>query len=341
MTTPWPLAKLLYNISETNYDSTFSTYRFWYGLGATHGGMSNHQLYNDLLSNPRADLTTLSFEWIPMDKQSRRRGEKPQFTGKGQLIHNDAHLLLRFITDAEKDPILSTHAIGLHDRLCRESLEQFFRKTLDDVPGGWAAEQWLSEFYTRVNLIAHWVNLGYAKLEDVRDYILQSLALQPTVYDHQLNSLMILLRISGATFAAYVDPSIMDRCCALLTPSNLKNRLVLTGLAQVRALISVIKRDYESGTIGDSIPSEKWLGGSSSPSGPPQRKTRSGNPKAPRSCVNSGCNTSGTPKRGGIGSNHLPYPRPIQIFLRREFKVFSSPISVDQHHHLLRRYHLG
>ena len=99
----------------------------------------------------------------------------------GQLIHSNVHLLLRFITDAEIDPALSTYAISLHDRLCHESLEQFFRQSLGFVAPSPDSDQ-LREFYTRTNLIAHWVNLGYVKLEDVRDHILQSLTLQPAVY---------------------------------------------------------------------------------------------------------------------------------------------------------------
>ena len=115
------------------------------------------------------------------------------------------------------------------------------------IPGGWEGPtlEQLCEFYTRVNLIAHWVNLGYVELEDVRDHILQSLAFQPTVHPHQLNSLTILLKISGATFAAYVDSSVMDRCCDLLKPSNFRNRPVLNELAEVRALLLTAKINYE------------------------------------------------------------------------------------------------
>ena len=96
-----------------------------------------------------------------------------------------------------------------------------------------------------MNLIAHWVNLGYVPLEDIRDHILQSLALQPTVYPHQLNSLMIFFKISGATFEAHVDPSVMDRCCDLLKPSNIGGRLVLIDLAEVRILALMIKISHE------------------------------------------------------------------------------------------------
>ena len=52
---------------------------------------------------------------------------------------------------------------------------------------------------------------------------------------------MILLKISGATFAAYVDPSVMDRCCDLLKPTNLGKQLVLIELAEVSAPILTVK----------------------------------------------------------------------------------------------------
>jgi len=229
MDAPWPSVNLLHDLSEENYDYKFSEYRFWIQLGAVHGGVSNHQLDNDILSSTstRPNLITPPFYTL-------------QYIPRGQLIHSNVHLLLRFITDAELDPALSTYAVGLHDRLCRESLEQFFRQSLGFVLSP-NSEQ-LREFYTRTNLIAHWVNLGYVKLEDVRDHILQSLTLQPTEY--RLNSLIILLKISGATFAAYVDPSVMDRCCDLLKPSNLSGKLVLIELAEVIALVLTARISY-------------------------------------------------------------------------------------------------
>ena len=243
---PWPSMKLVYNLSGENYDRTFSAYRFWIKLGAARGGASNHQLYNDVLGS-----VTTRHNWITTPQWDYSStvyyNDAPQYVRRGQLIHSNVHLLPRFITDAELDPALSTYAIGLNDRLCRESLDQFFRQNLDYIPGGWeepTSEQ-LREFYTRVNLIAHWVNLGYVKLEDIRDHILQSLAFQPTVHPYQLNSLIILLKLSGATFAAYVDPSVMDRCCDLLKPSNLCNQLVLFELAEVRMPILTVKINYE------------------------------------------------------------------------------------------------
>ena len=246
MDTSWPLIKLVYDIYEGNYDRTFSAYRFWIKLGTTRGGVSNDQLYEDILGSFAKGHSRITTPWL--DRHSTIQYDNVnQNVPRGHLIHSGAHLLPRFITDAELDPVLSTYAIGLHDRLCRESLDQFFRQNLDYIPGEWeepTSEQ-LCEFYTRVNLIAHWVNLGHVQLEDVRNHILQSLAFHPPVHPHQLNSLMIFLRISGATFAAYVDPSVMDRCCDLLKPSNLSFKLVPFYLAEVRAPILTVKMDCE------------------------------------------------------------------------------------------------
>ena len=217
------LTRFLCNLSKGNYDRTFSAYRFWIEVGPAFEAISKDQLYNDILSNTKPELITIPTS--PMD---------------GRLIHTTVSLLLRFITDAESDLTLSTYAIGLHDRLCRESLEQFFKQSLD-CPAWGSNTMQIYEFYTRVNLIAHWVNLGYVQLEDVRDRILQSLTLQPTVLPHQLNSLMILLQISGPAFAAYMDPTVLDRCYDLLKPTNLTSKPVTAYLAQVRAPILTVK----------------------------------------------------------------------------------------------------
>ena len=234
----WPVSKLLDRLSEENYDRTLSAYRFWIELGVAHGGVSTQELYHYILSYTKLHPIT-----IPYLKQIYKPPTYPGDSGSyknvvyGRLIHSNAHLLLRFISDAELDPALSTYAIGLHDRLCRESLEQFFRQSLDYIGLTEPTPEQLCEFYTRVNFIAHWVNLGYVKLEDVRDHILQSLALQPTVHLYQLSSLVILLKISGATFAAYVEPEVMDRCCDLIKPSNLQDKWALNEFAEVRALL--------------------------------------------------------------------------------------------------------
>jgi len=255
------LAKLLYDLSEKNYDRIFSAYRFWIELGAAHGTMPKDKLFTDIQNNTKPDLLQASHEELTNQRNTRpdwvnpRAGRLVGFnmslggldTFSGKLIHDNVPLLLRFINDAELDPVLSIYAKGLNDRWCRGSLQEFFRKNLYYAPGNRptsVTSRNFCELYTSVNLIAHWVNSGHVQLEDVRDRILQFFTFQPTVHPHQLNSLMILLKISGATFAAYVDPSVMDRCCNLLKPSNLGSE-VAAGLAEVRTLILPIKISFE------------------------------------------------------------------------------------------------
>ena len=252
MTISSHLTNLLYELSEKNYDRTFSAYRFWIEVGAAHGGMPKDKLYNDILNSTRPELIQATRAGLAAQTIERPNWVNPMFAGQsilnkvkpgerslfsGNLIHDGVHLLLRFITDAEQDPVLSTYAIGLHDRWCRRSLEEFFNQSLSYLPedSSQVTSRDFCQFYTKVNLVAHWVNLGCVQLEDVRDRILQSFTFQSATCDHHFNSLMILLKISGATFAAYADPSIMDRCCDLLKTGEHGGKFA-DKLAKVRTL---------------------------------------------------------------------------------------------------------
>jgi len=239
------LTTSLQDLSEENYNHTFSVYRFWIGVGAAHGGIPNDQLEADILNNVQPGSMNIS----PRGQIRTDVLQDPNCIRRRPLssaISNQIPLLLRFITDAELDPVLSTYAIGLHDRLCRRSLEQFFSQNLDFIPNGVVVTpDKLCKYYATVNLVAHWVNLGRVGLEDVQDRILQSLTFQPTVHAHQSNSLAILLKISGATFAAYVDPLVVDHCCDVLRSNDHEGPTVATRLAEVRALTLAMKKDYE------------------------------------------------------------------------------------------------
>ena len=217
------LNKLVLGLSEKNYDQTLSDYRLWMGIGVTHGWIPDDQLYNDILASMKPEL---------VDPPS------------GQVIHGTSHLLVRFITDVGLDPVLSTFVSGTHERLCHQSLKNFFAINLDFV----MRDASLPEFrriYTDVNFLAHWANLGYLNVEDVRSHILQSLTFRPTTFTYQSNSLAVLLNISGATFAAYVDSSVMDRCCDVLKSVNPGSSWVAAGLAKVRTLILTMRKIYE------------------------------------------------------------------------------------------------
>jgi hypothetical protein len=218
------LNKLVLGLSEKNYDQTLSDYRLWMGIGVTHGWIPDDQLYNDILASMKPELV------VPSSLQ---------------LIHSTSHLLLRFITDVGHDPVLSAYVSGTHERLCHQSLKNFFTINLGFILGGDRPILELPRLYTDVNFLAHWANLGYLNVEDVQNHILQSLTFKSTLRTHQVNSLGVLLKIAGATFAAYVDPSVMDRCCNTLKSANLGSIWVAAGLIKVRVLISTAKAIYE------------------------------------------------------------------------------------------------
>ena len=196
------LGDLVSHLSEKNYEQTLSGYRLWTKIGATHGWISKKQLENDIKGNMQPHLVY-------------------QADSNYQLIHPTIHLLLQFITDVELNPVSSTHA-----RLCHSSLYDFFADNSSlDLRSSTRSSDKLCKFYTNVNLLAHLVNLGHVGVEDVQDHILQSLTFIPLLYDYQLYSLLILLKIAGATFAAYVDPSFMGCCLNILKSTKFPSRL--------------------------------------------------------------------------------------------------------------------
>jgi len=210
------LGKLLSEIAEDNYDKTLSDYRLWMGIGVAHGWIPDNQLYRDIRASMRPDK---------LDPSS------------GGLIHSTVHLLLRLITDIGLDPVLSAYSFGIRDQLSNESLKNFFEGSLGESCD-------TGSLYTNTNFLAHSINLGYLSLEDVRDRLLQSLLSTPR-YIRQLKSLMILLKISGATFAAYVDPQVLDGCFSCLRVNVDANLLNSTGLVKVRGLTLIMKTFYE------------------------------------------------------------------------------------------------
>jgi hypothetical protein len=126
-------------------------------IGTTHGWIPDNQLYNDVLASMRPDLVN---------------------TSSGQLIRSTSCLLLRFVTDVGLDPVLSAYTFGTHERHCHRSLKNFFADNVDFIPRITFHETDLQKFYTNVNLLAHWVNLGYLNVEDVQNSILQSEPIQ-------------------------------------------------------------------------------------------------------------------------------------------------------------------
>jgi hypothetical protein len=181
-------------LSEENYDQILAQYRFWLN---TESGHSHINVQNVQVRVDNAILRLIS--------------DHP----KHRLIHPTAHLIIRFIGDLEADQTISRHVQGLHMRHCTSKLRNFFSRNFDlMVPRSFW--DFTPPFLTDTNFIARWANLGYVEEETIRDHILQALISHPTLYDHQAGALIIFFKLAGATFGAYTDPSVIDRCFDLL-----------------------------------------------------------------------------------------------------------------------------
>jgi len=114
-----------------------------------------------------------------------------------------------------------SHSTGLLSRFCARVLQEFFDNDLFAACCGSSSPP--EYFYADVNLIAHCANLGYIEEHTIRNHILQSLIYHTKVYDHRVIALAILFKIAGATFGAYVDPAVVDRCLELLKNHQLQS----------------------------------------------------------------------------------------------------------------------
>jgi len=202
-------------LSDQNYEQSFAFYRLWLDI---------QQAYPETPSDP-----TLDRIW-------RNRTTNSIVPVNGKLIHPTVHLILRFAGEAESDHILGLHTSGLQSRLCVTSLQAFFNHNANiawNSERGCGSDFW-REFYAEANLVAHWANLGRIEEAAIRNHILQSLISHPKLHDHQADGLIILFKLAGATFEAYADPSVFDRCFELIKghyrPDSARGRLVQVGI---------------------------------------------------------------------------------------------------------------
>ena len=184
------LQKLVGNISEQNYDETLAQYCFWLDLGTAHGHIHKDQVDSDA--------------W-------RIAWSNPSVNDGIQLVHPTLGLFFQFIGDME-DKIESQCASDYHKKRCTEVVAECLEQNLGIVESGWHA----GTFLTKINLIARWANFGYVEEAVIRNHILQSLSSHPKLHKHQADALIILFRLAGATFNAYVEPSTFERCFQLL-----------------------------------------------------------------------------------------------------------------------------
>jgi len=192
-----PLGLVVRQLSDKNYAQSLARYRFWFSIFQTYHQPPPDQVFDSIWKNRVGSITPAS----------------------GQIIHSTIYLILRFATDAESDHILAPHSSGLRSHLCASSLREFFSNGLAAAryrKNSYGDGGPTREFCADVNLIAHWANLGYVEEAAIRDHILQSLISLPELYDHQADAIIVLFKLAGATFGAYADPSVVDRCFELL-----------------------------------------------------------------------------------------------------------------------------
>ena len=193
------LNSVVAKLSDKNYAESLTFYRLWFDIGQTYLQITSDHTFDAIWGG---------------------RGAGSISSTDGKLIHSTAHLTLRFAgdVDAESESIPAPHIPGLRNRLCARSLQEFFSDNLTVVyykENRWGSEP-IGNFYTNVNLIARWANLGYVRETAIRNHILQSLISHQTLYDHQADALIILFKLAGSTFEAYAEPSVVDRCFELL-----------------------------------------------------------------------------------------------------------------------------
>ena len=195
------LGSEVHQLSDDNYAHTLAFYRLWSDIGQAHHKTPSDRIFNATWNN-------------------RGTGSSMIDPGKGKLIHSTAHLIVRFARDVESDHLLAPYSSGLQSRLCTRTLREFFNANLraccgDGIGGNICVD---------ANLIAHWVNLGYVEEAVIRNHILQSLISHKRLYDHQADALAILFKLAGATFVAYADPTVVDRCFQLLKDHKYHNK---------------------------------------------------------------------------------------------------------------------
>ena len=131
------------------------------------------------------------------------------------LVKSSSRPTLRFEKDAELDRILSPHNFRLQGRLSARSLQDFFSNNLTAVEYkeqnyGGSTE---GEFYADTNPLGQ-PRIRGGSCDPQRHFTI--LISHPILRDHQVDALLILFKLAGATFEAYADSSVVDRCFELL-----------------------------------------------------------------------------------------------------------------------------
>ena len=197
------LRPLILGLTDENYEESFARYQFWFQLGQSCSQIPPGLVFNTI--------------WNQKTKLPRQ---------EGTIIFPTCSSILRFVSDAESDHILASYSTGIRTRLCRSLLQGFYGTDVRVVHNSHTVyrDDYGDDYLVDANLIAHCANLGYIEEAVIRHHILQSLIYHPSLHNHQADALIILFKIAGATFGAYVDHSVIDRCFDLLGGRNIYKR---------------------------------------------------------------------------------------------------------------------
>ena len=190
------LGSVISALSEENYERSLSQYCFLFEIAQAHSQIPPDLIFNSI-RNPI------------------RNRELPSHDNQ-DIIYPASPLILRFAGDVESDSILASHSVGLRGRLCTCILREFFDHGLRTLYRG---QSCMSGYMLDVNLIAYGANLGCVEETAIRKQIIQFLirGTNPAVQNYyQGFALCVLFKIAGATFEAYADSSVVDRCFELL-----------------------------------------------------------------------------------------------------------------------------
>ena len=193
------LSRLVSSLSNENYEASLAHCEFWVELGQTYSQIPSYLVFDTVWKHK----TTL----------------RPP----GGLIFPTPPLILRFARDAESSHILASHSAGLLSRLYTSILQKFFDT---GILATYSSASYTTAHIVDANLIAHCANLGYIEEAAIRHHIFQSIISYPSLHNHQADALIVLFKLAGATFAAYTDPSVIDRCFDLLRGHTRREREV-------------------------------------------------------------------------------------------------------------------
>ena len=219
------LTSVINKLSDEGYEQSLASCRLWFDIECAYPEILDHDQISDAIWDGRCSSAVAP--------------------GEGKLFHPTAHLFLRFTSDAESGYVFGPQSRELQDRLRSRTLRNFFTNNMEIVRHRDREQAQLSQwerdmadnfsimFITDSNFIALWTNSGFAGETTIRNHVLQSLISHPKRYDHQVDALIVLFKIAGATLEAYVEPSVVDRCFELLK-NHYPLETVKSNMAQVR-----------------------------------------------------------------------------------------------------------